>query len=114
VVVMVLEKVPQAMRGELTRWLIEVKTGVYIGHVTAMVRDRLWEKCTKDRKSGVVFQAWSTNNEQHYNMRITQNSEREIVNWEGILLVRELEEKLSPVQKKRVSRRNTQSSLPAR
>lgn len=53
-VIMVLEKIPVSLRGELTRWLFEVHTGVYIGHVSGMVRDLLWEKCSqRDRKSVV-------------------------------------------------------------
>jgi len=45
-VVMILEKVPQSLRGELTRWLVEVKTGVYVGHVNGLVRELLWKKCS--------------------------------------------------------------------
>ena len=30
-VIMILEKVPVSLRGDLTRWLIEVNTGIYIG-----------------------------------------------------------------------------------
>lgn len=103
-VVMLLEKVPHALRGELTRWLVEIKTGVYIGHVTAMVRDRLWDKCINGCKSGSVFQAWTTNNEQHYSMRIVGSTGREVVNWEGLQLIREIEEPLTPVQKRRTRR----------
>ena len=44
-VVIILEKVSPALRGELTRWLIEPHPGVFVGHVSGMVRDRLWEKC---------------------------------------------------------------------
>ncbi|MCD6345555.1 MAG: type I-E CRISPR-associated endoribonuclease Cas2, partial [Anaerolineae bacterium] len=44
-VVMILEKVPVGVRGELTRWLLEIKTGVFVGHISARVRDKLWEKC---------------------------------------------------------------------
>ena len=44
-IVMILEKVPVRLRGELTRWLIEPRQGVFVGHINAMVRERLWEKC---------------------------------------------------------------------
>ena len=68
-ILMVLEKVPQSLRGELTRWLLEIKTGIYVGHVNGMVSERLWDKCSKSREAGSVFQAWSTNTEQHFKMR---------------------------------------------
>jgi CRISPR-associated protein Cas2 len=86
-IVMVLEKVPPALKGELTRWLVEVKTGVYVGHVSARVRDKLWEKCCKARRTGGVTQVWSTNTEQRFKMRMSGNTKREIVELEGVQLI---------------------------
>lgn len=100
-VVMILEKVPASVKGELTRWLFEVKTGVYIGHVSAMVRDRLWEKCRGSRGVGSVFQAWSTNNEQKFGMRLEGAANRRIVDWEGLHCIQEAGDELTPVQKRR-------------
>jgi CRISPR-associated protein Cas2 len=102
VVVMVLEKVPQSLRGELTRWLVEVKTGVYIGHVTGMVRDLLWKKCSKSRGAGGVFQAWSTNNEQHFKMRISGLIGRSVVDWEGVELIQEGKEVMTKAKRRRI------------
>jgi len=102
VVVMVLEKVPQSLRGELTRWLVEVKTGVYIGHVTGMVRDLLWKKCSESRGAGGVFQAWSTNNEQHFKMRISGLIGRSVVDWEGVELIQEGKEVLTKAKRRRI------------
>jgi CRISPR-associated protein Cas2 len=101
-VIMILEKVPPSLKGELTRWLQEVRTGVYIGHVNAMVRDKLWERCCKARKAGSIFQAWNTNNEQHYSMRLEGCFEREIRDWEGLQLVQIRKENLTEIQKKRM------------
>ena len=50
--VMMLETVPVGLRGELTRWLIEPHPGVFVGHVSALVRDRLWLKCCQGMKNG--------------------------------------------------------------
>jgi len=101
-VVMMLEKVSASLRGELTRWLIEIKTGVYIGDVNAMVRDRLWKKCTGRRGGGSVFQAWSTNNEQGFTMRMEGENGRSVVNWEGVQLIQENADCLDAVQKRRM------------
>jgi CRISPR-associated protein Cas2 len=86
-IVMVLEKVPLRLRGELTRWLVEPRTGVFVGHVNAMVRDRLWQKCCNARGSGGVIQLWSTNNEQHFAMRMNGDTSRQIVELEGLQLI---------------------------
>ena len=101
-VVMVLQKVSKSTHGELSRWLVEVKTGVYIGHVSAMVRDLLWEKCVKIKRNGSIFQAWTTNNEQHFNMRLSGDRLHEIVDWEGLLLVRQTGNDLSEVERRRI------------
>ena len=86
--IMILEKTPPSLRGELSRWLVEPKVGVFIGHVNAMVRDRLWEKCCQKCREGGVLQAWTTNNEQRFKMRAYGNTTREIVESEGLQLVR--------------------------
>jgi len=88
VVVMILEKVPTALRGELTRWLIEPHPGVFVGHVSGLVRDKLWEKCVKKMGEGGLIQIWSTNNEQRFAVRSWGQTGREIVNMEGLWLVR--------------------------
>ncbi len=87
-VVMVLEKVPTSLRGELTRWLIEPHPGVFVGHVNAMVRDRLWDKCCKAKRAGGVVQIWSINTEQRFKMRAHGNTQREIVEFDGLQLIR--------------------------
>jgi CRISPR-associated protein Cas2 len=87
-IVMVLEKVSASSRGELSRWLIEVKSGVFIGHVNARVRDKLWEKCIKKNPAGGVLQAWSSNTEQQFKMRISGDTSRLIVDEEGLQLIK--------------------------
>jgi len=87
-IVMVLEKVSASARGELTRWLLEVRSGVFIGHVNGRVRDKLWEKCTNSKASGGVFQAWNSNKEQHFQMRMCGDTSRWIVDVEGLQLIK--------------------------
>lgn len=88
-IIMLLNNVPAGVRGDLTRWLLEVKGGVFIGQVSARVRDILWEKCTTSKRAGGVFQAWSTNNEQGFQMRMNGFTDRWVVDWEGIQLIQE-------------------------
>ena len=86
--VMILKRVTPGLRGELSRWLLEPQPGVFVGDVSAMVRDKLWEKCTGRRKGGAVLQVWSTNNEQGFKMRLEGDRGREIVEAEGLQLIR--------------------------
>jgi CRISPR-associated protein Cas2 len=87
-IIIILEKVTPALRGELTRWLIEPHANVFVGHVNALVRDRLWEKCCKGlgASSGVV-QIWSTNTEQHFAIRMQGDTQRNLVEMEGLQLI---------------------------
>ena len=87
-IVMILEKVPTSLRGELTRWLLEPHTGVFVGHVNAMVRDRLWDKCCENKRAGGVVQIWSTNTEQRFQMRTAGETRRNVVNLDGLQLIR--------------------------
>ena len=86
--VMILERVPPALRGELTRWLIEPHTGVFVGHCSALVREKLWWKCVQSKEAGGVMQVWSTNTEQRFAMRKSGDTDRRLVDFEGIQLVR--------------------------
>ena len=87
-IVMILERVPAALRGELTRWLIEPHTGTFVGHVSALVRDKLWWKCVKSQEAGGVIQIWSTNTEQRFALRKAGDTNRRIVDFDGIQLIR--------------------------
>ena len=87
-IVMILENVSTALRGELTRWLLEPHTGVFVGHVNALVRERLWEKCCQaSGATSGVEQIWSTNTEQRFAMRLHGTTQRAIVELEGLQLI---------------------------
>jgi len=86
-IVMILEKVTPSLRGELTCWLLEPRSGVYVGHVTARVRDKLWDHCVKRSRGGGVIQAWSTNTEQRFIMRMEGETSRQLIAVEGLQLV---------------------------
>jgi len=86
--VMFVENVTPSLRGEISRWMIEPKAGVFVGKVTSMVRDHLWKKCIKNAGEGFVVQIWDSNNEQGFDLRTYGVSGRKIVNHEGIYLIK--------------------------
>ena len=85
--VIVLEKVPVGLRGELTRWMLEVAAGVFVGTVSALVRDLLWEKVTEKGKNGRCILFHRTNNEQGFAVRMHGDSKRSILDIEGLTLI---------------------------
>ena len=85
-VIIILEKVSPSLRGELSRWLVEPRPGVFIGHVSGLVRDKLWEKCCRSARTGGVFQAWSTNNEQRFALRTYGRTKKQVIELDGVQL----------------------------
>jgi CRISPR-associated protein Cas2 len=86
-VVLILEKVPATLRGELSRWMIEPRAGVFVGDVSAMVRDRLWQKACWGAKGGGVMLLHTSQTEQGFSVRIFGDTTRDLVDWEGLTLV---------------------------
>lgn len=87
-IVLMLEKVPASLRGELTRWMVEPKTGVFVGRVSAQVRDLLWEGICDRLKGGGGILIYQSDSEQGYRVKTCGNTKREAVNCEGLTLMR--------------------------
>jgi CRISPR-associated protein Cas2 len=86
-VVMILERVSSSLRGELTRWLLEPRAGVFVGTVSALVRDKLWELvCQRGGKGGAML-AYSTGNEQGFALQLWGDTTRLLRDFEGLSLV---------------------------
>ncbi|MGI4787791.1 MAG: type I-E CRISPR-associated endoribonuclease Cas2e [Janthinobacterium lividum] len=85
--VLILERVPATLRGELSRWMIEPRTGVFVGKVSAMVRDSLWDKARSGAKSGAGMLLYSSPTEQGFLALSFGDTSRDLVDWEGLTLV---------------------------
>jgi CRISPR-associated protein Cas2 len=87
-VVMTVELVPPRLRGALTRWLVEIAPGVYVGQLSAMVRDLVWKQTIEEAGDiGRVIQVYRTNNEQGFAIRMHGDSRRSVVDLDGLQLV---------------------------
>ncbi|KFI57654.1 type I-E CRISPR-associated endoribonuclease Cas2e [Bifidobacterium gallicum] len=73
-VVIVLTACPPGLRGDLTRWLLEISPGVFVGHVSARVRDKLWERIEELVREGRAIMVYSARNEQHLAFRTLRSS----------------------------------------
>jgi len=88
VVMMVLERVPASLRGELTRWMLELKPGVFVGKLSGMVRDKLWEMVCAGMKGGAGLLVHSADCEQGFAIRYWGDPTRTTVDFEGLCLIR--------------------------
>ena len=87
-VVLILERVKPALRGELSRWLIEPRAGVFVGNLSGLVRDRLWEKICEEAGEGAALLIQTARTEQGFLVRTHGDLSRELVDVEGLTLVR--------------------------
>ncbi|MGF1603431.1 MAG: type I-E CRISPR-associated endoribonuclease Cas2e [Thermosynechococcaceae cyanobacterium] len=87
-VVFILENAKVSLRGELSRWLFEVKVGVFTGRVSALVREELWQLIEKKIGKGSAVMIYPARNEQGFDARMLGNPLRSLVDIEGLLLVR--------------------------
>lgn len=85
---MVLENEPSSLRGELTRWMLEVHAGVFVGNLSALVRDRLWEEVCGRLRGGAAILLHSAANEQGFAIRFWGLPSRVVEDFDGLLLVR--------------------------
>ena len=85
-VVITLTDCPISLRGDLTKWLLEINTGVFVGNVSGRVRDNLWLRIQKEVQSGKATMVHSARNEQRLSFKI-HNSQWEPVDFDGIKLL---------------------------
>ncbi len=85
--VIAMDAAPEGVRGELTRWFLELKPGVFIGKVNTRIRDLLWERiCQTDAADGAVM-AYAAPNEQGFSLRVFGVPKRRVKDFEGIQLI---------------------------
>lgn len=87
-VVFIVENAKAALRGELSRWLFEIKAGVFVGRVSALVREELWALIEQKRGSGSAVMIYPQRNEQGFDARVLGTPARSLIDIEGVLLVK--------------------------
>ncbi len=95
-IVIVLTLCPVSLRGLLTRWLLEISAGVFIGSPSARIRDELWEEVKQHAAGGRALLAYTTDNEQGFTFR-THDHAWQPVDHEGLILIRRPNDR-SPAQ----------------
>ena len=85
-IVVTLSDCPSSLRGDLTKWLVEINTGVFVGRLSARVRDNLWKRITANVKNGHATMVFGTNNEQRMDFRV-HSSEWIPIDFDGLKLV---------------------------
>ena len=85
--VIVLENASDKLKGTLTRWMIEIKPGVYAGRLSTMVREKLWEMIEEYQPQGALM-VYSMNNEQGYSIKMLGEPKRSVIDLDGLQLIK--------------------------
>ncbi len=84
--VITVKNAPPSLRGDLTKWMQEIATGVYVGNFNTKVREQLWNRVENSVGHGEATISYSFRNEIGYQFA-TINAQREVVDYDGIPLV---------------------------
>ncbi|AXE28107.1 type I-E CRISPR-associated endoribonuclease Cas2 (plasmid) [Streptomyces globosus] len=84
--VIVLTQCPVGLRGFLTRWLLEISPGVFIGGPSARIRAALWAEVKQYAGIGRALLAYNTDNEQGFAFE-THDHKWHPVDLEGLTLI---------------------------
>jgi CRISPR-associated protein Cas2 len=80
--------VPDHLRGALSRWTSEVVSGIFVGSVSARVRDHLWHAVTETVGTGAAVLIHPAPTEQGYAIRTTGTRRRVPEDFDGLTLIR--------------------------
>ncbi len=84
--ILILESVSPSLRGELSKWLIEVQAGVFVGRINVLIQQSLWERALARAEDGSVTMIWRTNSEQGFDVKTWQPKDYVPLDVEGIWL----------------------------
>jgi len=87
VLVIVVENVPPKLRGRLGVYLIEARSGIYVGDVSKRVREMLWEQVLSYCDIGNAVMIWSANTESGFDFMTVGPNRRMPVDMDGLKLV---------------------------
>ncbi|MFF2026301.1 type I-E CRISPR-associated endoribonuclease Cas2e [Streptomyces sp. NPDC058171] len=81
------QAVPDHVRGALTRWMIEPTPGLYVGTISARVRDELWSVIRASIGPGVATLIHLAANGQGFELHAAGDRRRIPVDFDGLTLM---------------------------
>lgn len=86
-VVITLTACPPKVKGDLSKWMLEISPGVYVGNISQRVRENLWIRICENLKTGRACMVYSAHNEQRLAFQ-TCGSTWEPMDFDGITLIK--------------------------
>lgn len=88
VTVLATTAVPPSLRGALSRWTIEVIPGIFVGTLSARVRDELWAAASAVVGDGAAVLVYAAATEQGFALRTAGTRRRHPADFDGLTLIR--------------------------
>jgi CRISPR-associated protein Cas2 len=90
VIVLVVTAAPPGLRGDLSRWLLEISPGVFAGKVSRRVRERLWRRVRFGVLQGgsAVMVVADRSREQGFEILTAGAGRWDAADFEGLTLMR--------------------------
>lgn len=84
--VITLRSVPPSLRGDLSKWMQEILTGVFVGNFNSKIREQLWRRVKESVSQGEATISYAYRNEIGYQFE-TVGGHRRVIDSDGIPLV---------------------------
>ena len=84
--VIILINVSPGLRGHLTRWMVEVSAGVFVGRVNIRIREYLWKIVSNRCGDGQAVLIQAVKNEQGWDMRTAGKDRWVPIDFDGLIL----------------------------
>ncbi|WP_174817149.1 type I-E CRISPR-associated endoribonuclease Cas2e [Nocardia brasiliensis] len=85
----VLTAVPPGLRGHLTRWLLEISPGVFVGNISPRVRELMWQRIIEFVAEGRAIMVYTARNEQRLAFKV-HGHDWTPVDYDGLTLMRRM------------------------
>ena len=85
--VIVVENAPPRLRGRLAVWLLEVRSGVYVGTFGKRVREMIWEQVRAYIEDGNAVIAWAAPTDAGFEFDTCGRHRRVPADFDGFRLV---------------------------
>ncbi|MCK7642061.1 type I-E CRISPR-associated endoribonuclease Cas2e [Corynebacterium sp. CCM 8835] len=86
-ITIILSNCPPSLRGFLTRWLIEVSTGVYVGKVNSRLREKIWEIVLEEVGNGRAIMTYPDHSKEQGFSILMHNHEWSTADIDGLDLI---------------------------
>lgn len=86
--VLAVAAVSESLRGRLSRWMLEIGPGIFVGRPSARVADAIWSLAMDEAGDGWAAMARTAATEQGFALRWHGESRRETADFDGLTLVR--------------------------